>query len=66
MSYLRQRKLGDVVKSLNNVVSCEVAVPGSGAKWEQKDEVADLYCAYVGHVRGAAFVCLFATFRLFT
>lgn len=47
VSYLRQRKLGEAAKSLNNVVSCEAAVPGGGTKWEQAEEVADLYSGYV-------------------
>eukprot|EP00887_Chlorella_sp_A99_P004420 scaffold30.g4420.t1 len=52
VSYLRQRKLGEAAKSLNNVVSCEAAVPGGGTKWEQAEEVADLYSGYVTQQEG--------------
>ena len=47
ISHLRQKKLGDTVKSLNNLLSCERAVPSSTpAQWSEHDELLDLYSAY--------------------
>lgn len=47
ISFLRQRKVGDTVKSLNNLRSCAAALPDSGAEaWSERDEVADLYSLY--------------------
>lgn len=52
---LRQKKVGDTAKQLNNLVSCEAAVPtGSAAlEWKEKDELADLFSAYCSKEKGA-------------
>ncbi|KAL4434488.1 hypothetical protein ABPG75_000929 [Micractinium tetrahymenae] len=48
ISCLRQKKVGDAAKELNNLVSCEAAVPSDKpADWKSKEELADLYSAYV-------------------
>ena len=47
VSFLRQRKVADVVKSLNNLRACGAALPGTGPeKWGEPDEVSDLYSLY--------------------
>jgi len=47
VSFLRQKKFSDTVKSLNNLRSCAAALPGSGPEvWSEREEVADLYGLY--------------------
>jgi hypothetical protein len=47
VSFLRQKKVGDTVKSLNNLRACAAALPESTSEaWGEKDEVADLYSLY--------------------
>lgn len=47
VSYLRQKKMGEAVKSLNNMRACATALPDSPPeKWGEKDEIADLYSLY--------------------
>jgi len=47
VSFLRQKKVADTVKSLNNLRACSAALPESTAEaWGEKDEVADLYSMY--------------------
>ncbi|CAL8468289.1 g7829 [Coccomyxa elongata] len=49
VSLLRQRKLDDVVKSLNNLLACNKAMPSDKpAEWREKEELQDLYSVYVG------------------
>ncbi|KAL4522238.1 hypothetical protein Ndes2437B_g07974 [Nannochloris sp. 'desiccata'] len=47
VSFLRQKKVADTVKSLNNLRACSAALPESTTEaWGEKDEVADLYSLY--------------------
>ena len=47
VSMLRQKKVSDAVKNLNNLISCAAALPGTAPEvWSEKDEVADLYSIY--------------------
>lgn len=47
VSFLRQKKVADTVKSLNNLRACSAALPESKSEaWGEKDEVADLYSLY--------------------
>ncbi|KAK9915263.1 hypothetical protein WJX75_006851 [Coccomyxa subellipsoidea] len=49
VSLLRQRKLDDVVKSLNNLLACNKAMPSDKpAEWREKEELQDLFSVYVG------------------
>ncbi|EFN52285.1 hypothetical protein CHLNCDRAFT_139027 [Chlorella variabilis] len=48
ISFLRQKKVGEAAKALNNLVSCEAAVPSdTPADWQEREELADLFSAYV-------------------
>ena len=48
VSFLRQKKVSDTVKALNNLRACAAALPETIAEaWSEKDEVADLYSLYV-------------------
>ena len=54
VSFLRQKKVGDAAGALNNLVSCEAAVPSAGAAgpvWNEREEVQDLFSAYITKVR---------------
>ena len=57
ISFLRQKKVGEATKNLNNLVSCEAAVPSDApVTWGEKEELQDLfsaYCSKVGSVLGA-------------
>lgn len=47
VSFLRQKKFSDTVKSLNNLRACAAALPDSGPEiWSEREEVADLYGLY--------------------
>lgn len=47
VSFLRQKKVSDAIKSLNNLKACSAALPDSAPEaWGEKDEVADLYGLY--------------------
>lgn len=47
VALLRQKKVADAVKALNNLRSCAAALPeGASEPWSEKDEVADLYSLY--------------------
>jgi len=47
VSSLRQKKMADAVKSLNNLKACAAALPDSPTEaWGEKEEVADLYSLY--------------------
>ncbi|PSC73353.1 chloroplastic isoform X2 [Micractinium conductrix] len=47
ISALRQKKVGETAKELNNLVSCEAAVPSDKpAQWKDAEELADLFSAY--------------------
>jgi len=47
VAFLRQKKMGDAVKALNNLRACGAALGEGGAeRWEERDEVADLYSVY--------------------
>ena len=51
VAHLRGKKVADTAKELCNLVSCESAAPsGKVEEWSQKDEVADLYSAFVSKV----------------
>ena len=53
ISFLRQKNMGDATKSLNNLVSCEAAVPSdSPVAWGEAEELADLFSAYCSKVGG--------------
>jgi hypothetical protein len=48
VSFLRQRKLDDTVKSLNNLLACSKALPSDQpAQWSEREELQDLYSVYV-------------------
>ena len=52
ISYLRQRKLGEVATSLNNLLACEKAQPSDRpVSWDPKAELQDLYSSYLTRVR---------------
>lgn len=47
IAYMRQRKLADTAKAMNNLLACEAAVPsGTAAVWDQADELQDLFSIY--------------------
>lgn len=47
VSYLRQKNISDTVKSLNNLSAMGMAAPDLPAeKWDQHEEVADLFSVY--------------------
>jgi hypothetical protein len=47
VSFLRQKKVADAVKSLNNLAACAAAMPESSPeKWDEQEEVQDLYALY--------------------
>lgn len=48
VALLRQKNLGDAVKSVNNLLACTVALPGADpVRWEEPEEVADLFSVYL-------------------
>ncbi|KAL4860244.1 hypothetical protein ACK3TF_000429 [Chlorella vulgaris] len=48
ISYLRQKQVSEAAKALNNLVSCEAAVPSEGpVSWRSTEELSDLYSCYV-------------------
>lgn len=52
ISFLRQKKLDEVAKSLNNLVACEKVLPSDApASWDQRAELQDLYSTYITRVR---------------
>ena len=52
ISYLRQKQLGEVATSLNNLLACEKAQPSERpVKWDPKAELQDLYSSYLTRVR---------------
>lgn len=52
ISLLRQKKLDDTVKSLNNLLACDRALPADRAvSWDERSELQDLYSTYVSRVR---------------
>lgn len=54
ISLLRQKKLGDSAKELNNLLSCEAVAPSAqAAKWEAREELCDLYSVYLTKVSDA-------------
>jgi hypothetical protein len=54
VSQLRQRKLDDAVKSLNNLLAANKALPSDApARWQDREELQDLYSVYVGRERDA-------------
>jgi hypothetical protein len=47
VSFLRQKKTKNAVESLNNLMACGMADPGSEPeKWNEPEEIADLYSVY--------------------
>jgi hypothetical protein len=51
ISYLRQKQVSEAAKALNNLVSCEAAVPSEGpVSWRSSEELSDLYSCYVSKV----------------
>jgi len=48
VSGLRQKNASEVVRSLNNLVCCERAVPEGPVVWKEQEEIKDLFCAFVG------------------
>lgn len=52
ISLLRQKKLDDCVKSLNNLLACDKALPADRAvSWDERSELQDLYSCFVSRVR---------------
>jgi hypothetical protein len=52
ISYLRQKQLGEVATSLNNLLACEKAQPSERpVTWDPKAELQDLYSSYLTRVR---------------
>lgn len=52
ISLLRQKKLDDTVKSLNNLLACDKALPADRAvSWDERAELQDLFSTYVSRVR---------------
>ncbi|KAK9829243.1 hypothetical protein WJX72_004725 [[Myrmecia] bisecta] len=48
ISHLRQRNLGDAVKSINNLLACNKALPSDApTTWENREELQDLYSVYL-------------------
>ncbi|XP_071741800.1 protein TIC110, chloroplastic [Rutidosis leptorrhynchoides] len=47
VSLLRQRNTKGVVSSLNDLLSCDKAVPASPLSWEVTEELADLFLIYL-------------------
>lgn len=48
ISYLRQKKLDDAVKDINNLVSCERAYPdGKAMEWSAPEELMDMFSVYL-------------------
>lgn len=47
VSHLRQRNHKAVVSSLNDLLSCDKAVPATPLSWEVPEELADLFIQYV-------------------
>ena len=53
ISFLRQKKLGEAAKALNNLLSCEAALPSAApAQWGEREELQDLFSAYLSQVGG--------------
>ncbi len=51
VSLLRQKKLDDAARSVNNLVALDTAAPPSSpASWDDASEVQDLYSIYCGRV----------------
>lgn len=47
VAFLRQRKMGDAAKALNNLRACAAALPGGTIEaWKEAEEVADLFSVY--------------------
>lgn len=52
ISLLRQKKLDDASKSVNNLLALERAMPADGTvSWSDKAELSDLYSVYTARVR---------------
>ncbi|PIN19551.1 hypothetical protein CDL12_07782 [Handroanthus impetiginosus] len=47
VALLRQRNHSGVVKSLNDMLACDKAVPSNPLSWEVPDELEDLFLAYL-------------------
>jgi hypothetical protein len=48
ISLLRQKKLDETVKSLNNLLACDRALPADRAvSWDERSELQDLFSTYV-------------------
>ncbi|KAK9839292.1 hypothetical protein WJX81_005958 [Elliptochloris bilobata] len=49
ISFLRQRKLAEAVKALNNLLAANKALPSERpVQWDAKEELSDLFSVYVG------------------
>ena len=52
ISLLRQKKLDDAVKSLNNLLACDKALPADRpVSWDERAELQDLFSTYCSRVR---------------
>lgn len=52
ISLLRQKKLDETAKSLNNLLACDRALPADRAvSWDERTELQDLFSTYVSRVR---------------
>jgi len=47
VSYLRQKNKEEVIKSLNNMIVCDKAVPDLKISWNKEEELMDLYSVYL-------------------
>lgn len=47
VSYLRQKNKEEVIKSLNNMIVCDKAVPDLKISWNKAEELMDLYSVYL-------------------
>eukprot|EP00891_Asterochloris_glomerata_P003309 jgi/Astpho2/3309/fgenesh1_pg.00054_%23_10_t len=51
VSHLRQRKSDEVVKSLNNLLACNKALPSEQSpQWNEREELQDMFSIYISHV----------------
>lgn len=59
ISLLRQKKLDETVKSVNNLLACDKALPADRpVSWDERSELQDLFSTYVSRVRSQLLLML--------
>eukprot|EP00216_Chloropicon_sp_CCMP2111_P004080 CAMPEP_0198246818 /NCGR_PEP_ID=MMETSP1446-20131203/46166_1 /TAXON_ID=1461542 ORGANISM="Unidentified sp, Strain CCMP2111" /NCGR_SAMPLE_ID=MMETSP1446 /ASSEMBLY_ACC=CAM_ASM_001112 /LENGTH=966 /DNA_ID=CAMNT_0043931141 /DNA_START=214 /DNA_END=3114 /DNA_ORIENTATION=+ len=54
ISFLRQRKVDEMVKTVNNVIACSKAAPSESVQWTEKEELMDLYAYFYKNAQPGA------------